>query len=77
MLSATSGYPLSSWKGSNRWTDCMSSIQESTLKIKSSSVLQMTCLGGPLVLLVKSLQLIFLNSSCKFKRSESIYIMIY
>lgn len=60
MLSATSGYPLSSWKDSNRWTDCMSNIQESTLKIKSSSVLQMTCLGGPLVSLSKAYNYFFL-----------------
>lgn len=38
----------------------MSNIQESTLKIKSSSVLQMTCLGGPLVSLSKAYNYFFL-----------------
>lgn len=60
VLSATSGYPLSSWKDSNRWTDCMSSIQESTLKIKSFPVLQTTCLSGPLVSLSKAYNYFFL-----------------
>lgn len=78
MLSATSGYPLSSWKDSNRWTDCMSSIQESTLKIKSSSVLQMTCLGGPLVSLSKAYNYFFLIRLVNLKdHNQYVLTMIY